>query len=81
MTTTIRISASSHEILKAVSRASGRPMQAVLDEAIEHYRRMRFIGEVNAAYARVREDEREWGEVLEEREILESADADGLDDE
>jgi hypothetical protein len=56
-------------------------MQAVLDDAIEHYRRQRFISEVNATYARVREDERAWGEVLKEREAWDAANEDGLDDE
>lgn len=81
MATTIRISPSSHEILKEESRSSGRSMQAVLDEAIEQFRRRRFISEVNASFAQVREDEKAWGEVLEEREAWDSANTDGLDDE
>jgi hypothetical protein len=56
-------------------------MQAVLDEAIEQFRRHRFISEVNASFAQVREDERAWGDVLEEREAWDAADTDGLDDE
>jgi len=81
MATTIRISPSSHEILKEESKSSGRSMQAVLDEAIEQFRRHRFISEVNASFAQVREDERAWGDVLEEREAWDAADTDGLDDE
>ena len=81
MTTTIRISCSSHEILKEESVASGRSMQAVLEDAIEHYRRQRFVQDVNAAYAQVREDERAWGEIVEEREAWEGTAVDGLDDE
>jgi len=56
-------------------------MQAVLEEAIEHYRRQRFVDEVNTAYARVREDEVAWGEIVEERETWEGTVGDGLDDE
>ena len=81
MTTTIRINTSSHEILKAESVASGRSMQAVLEEAIEHYRRQRFVDEVNTAYARVREDEVAWGEITQEREAWEGTVSDGLDNE
>jgi len=81
MTTTIRISASSHEILKEESMASGRSMQAVLEDAIEHYRRQRFVQDVNAAYAKVREDEVAWGEIVEERKAWEGIVGDGLDDE
>ena len=81
MTTTIRISTSSHEILKEESMASGRSMQAVLEDAIEHYRRHRFVQDVNTAYARVREDEVAWGEIIEERNVWDSSVGDGLDDE
>ena len=81
MTTTIRISTSSHEILKEESMASGRSMQAVLEDAIEHYRRQRFVQEVNAAYSRVREDALAWGEIVEERNAWEGSVGDGLDDE
>jgi hypothetical protein len=56
-------------------------MQAVLEDAIEHYRRQRFIHEVNAAYSRVREDELAWGEIVEERKAWEGSVGDGLDDE
>ena len=81
MATTIRISPSSHEILKEESKSSGRSMQSVLDEAIEQFRRRRFISEVNTSFAQVREDERAWGEVLEEREAWDTTNKDGLDDE
>ena len=81
MATTIRISPSSHEILKEESKSSGRSMQSVLDEAIEQFRRRRFISEVNASFAQVREDERAWGEVLKEREAWDTTTMDGLGDE
>jgi predicted transcriptional regulator len=81
MTTTVRISATAHEILKEESRATGRSMQAVLEDAIEHFRRRRFIADVNAAYSRVREDEQAWREVLNEREAWESTIDDGLNDD
>ena len=56
-------------------------MQAVLDEAIEQYRRERFVAEVNVAYARVRENPKEWDAMRAECEAWESTIADGLDDE
>ena len=57
------------------------PMQAVLEDAVEQFRRQRFIAEVNAGYARVRENEQAWGAVLEEREPWELTTGDGLGDE
>jgi len=81
MTTTVRISASVHNLLKQESQESGQTMQAVLEEAIELLRRKRFLDEVNAGYARVREDERAWGEMLDERAAWETTDGDGLKDD
>ena len=81
MATTVRISASAHDLLKQESRESGQTMQAVLEEAIELLRRKRFIDDVNAGYARVREDERSWGEMLDERSEWESTDGDGLEND
>lgn len=80
MTTTVRISSTAHEILKQESKAAGCSMQVVLEEAIELYRRRRFLAEINAAYARVREDARAWGEELEERGVWEATSGDGIAD-
>jgi hypothetical protein len=44
-------------------------MQAVLDKAIEHYQRDKFLDEVNAAYARLRSDPKEWKEEQAERAL------------
>ena len=44
-------------------------MQAVLDEAIEHYQRDRFLGEVNAAFATLRKDPKGWKEEQAERAL------------
>ena len=43
-------------------------MRAVL--AIEHYRRDKFLDDVNAAYARLRADPRAWKEEMDERLAL-----------
>jgi hypothetical protein len=56
-------------------------MQAVLDEAIEHYRRDKFLDEVNAAYALLRNDPRAWKEEQAERVLWDKALADGLRDQ
>ena len=81
MTTTVRISASAHILLKQQSQESGQTMQAMLEEAFELLRHKRFLDEVNAGYARVREDEHAWGEMLDERAAWETTDGDGLNDD
>jgi hypothetical protein len=81
MGTTVRISARAHDLLKQQARESGQTMQGVLEEALELLRRQRFIDDVNAGFTRVRQDERAWGEMLDERGEWESTVADGLDDD
>ena len=54
-------------------------MQAVLDHAIEVYRRMRFLEEVNLAYAKLRQDGKAWLELELERSEWEGTLADGLE--
>ena len=64
---TVRISGRSRKILRDLSDKTGEPMQTILDKAIEHYRRQRFLEEVNAAYAAVRQDEKAWSAIEKER--------------
>src|SRR5438552_1852283 len=52
--TTVRISDSAREILREMAHVEGRPMQALLDDANETFRRKRFSEEINAAYATLR---------------------------
>ena len=56
-------------------------MQAVLDEAIEHYQRERLLDEANAAYARLKSDPKAWKEELAERAQWDGTLADGLERE
>ena len=53
-------------------------MQAVLDKAIERYRRERFLRAANEEYASLKRDPKAWKQELHEREIWESTSADGL---
>jgi hypothetical protein len=61
-------------------KQEGKPMQAVLDEAIEHYQRNKFLDEVNAAYARLRNDPKAWKEEQGERTVWDKTLNDGLED-
>ncbi len=78
--TTVRISAETHELLPKLAAATGEPMQRVLERAVENYRREQFYAEFNAAFARLRADPVAWEEELAERALLEGTLADGLDD-
>ena len=75
---TTRISAVAHGILRQLSQAEGKPMAALLDEAVEALRRQRFLEGVNAAYASLRADPRAWQAIEEERRAWDATLPDGL---
>jgi predicted transcriptional regulator len=76
---TIRISNTSHNILKELAARSGESMQAILDQAIEQYRRQVFLEEANQAYAALRNNSEAWHAELEEREAWDVTLADSLE--
>jgi hypothetical protein len=76
--TTVRISDLARETLREMSRVEGRPMQALLEEAVETLRRKRFLEQVNAAYASLRRDATAWAAVERERLDWDGTLLDGL---
>jgi len=76
---TTRISATAHGILREMSKAEGKPMLALLDEAVESLRRQRFLERLNEAYATLRADPRTWEAIEDERREWEATLPDGLD--
>jgi len=75
---TVRLHPRTHEKLKVLAEQSGEPMTEVLDRAVEALRRQRFVEECNAAYARLKDDPKAWAEEQAEREALDAANLDGL---
>ncbi|MGI4791820.1 MAG: hypothetical protein ACRYFS_23605 [Janthinobacterium lividum] len=76
---TVRISEQSHVRLRELAAQSGEPMQAVLDKALEQYRRQKFWEECNAAYTALQQDAEAWKEYQEELKVWEVTLMDGLD--
>jgi len=76
--TTVRISEETRDLLRSIAEEEGASMQAVLSRALEAYRRERFIAEVNAGYARLREEPSEWYAMEADRSIFDAALGDGL---
>lgn len=74
----VRISEDAHSTLKRLAEAGRIPMQAVLDEAVELYRRRHFLDRVNVAYGRLRKNRKAWGDLKREREAWDTTLADGL---
>jgi hypothetical protein len=73
----IRITPHSKSVLRALAKQAGKPMQAVLDEAIEHYQRDKFLDEMNAAFTNLRNDPKAWKEEQAERAIWDKTLGDG----
>lgn len=80
-TSTIRVPARTYDRLKGLARAAGKPMSAVLEEAVERYEADRFFRDADAAYQRLRADSEAWNQELEERSLLEETLQDGLKEE
>ena len=78
---TVRISKTSHRVLKTLSRQTGRTMTEVLDQALEAYRRKLFFEQMDAGYAELRADPKAWAEHEAERELWDVTLMDGLDPE
>lgn len=76
--TTVRVTQHTHEVLRELADSTGEPMQRVLEDAVERYRRERFFADLHAAYAHLRADQAAWEEELAERAELDGTLADGL---
>lgn len=75
---TVRISEQSHHRLRELAAQSGEPMQAVLDKALEQYRRQKFLEECSAAYAALQQDPLAWADYQEELAAWDVTLMDGL---
>ena len=77
----IRISPRSQVTLRELARREGKPMQTVLDEAIEQYRRDAFFRELNESYLRLQTGREAWKDELVERQEWDTTLMDGQDSE
>jgi len=77
----IRISSRSKAVLRELARQEGKPMQAVLDEAVDRYQREKFLDQANAAFAALKSNPKAWKEELTERALWEQTLTDGLKDD
>ncbi len=66
---TVTIGDTFYQILAELSASSGKSIQAVLEQAIEQYRRQQFLEAANQAYIALRNNSEAWREELEERSV------------
>jgi predicted transcriptional regulator len=76
--TTIRIPTEMHEELRGFAEEEHSTLTGVLVEALELYRRERFVARVNAGYSLLREETAAWKDHLAEREAWDSTLEDGV---
>ena len=70
-TPTVRISEKSHTTLRELSAKYDEPMQSVLDQALESYRRKKFFDECDAAYAALQQQPEAWADYQRELALWE----------
>ena len=73
MSTTIRVPDRTRDRLAALAAATGRPMTAVVDDALDALERRVFFEELNRRYGELRDDAQAWAEVEAERSAEEGA--------
>lgn len=77
--TQVRISNTTHQILRDLSSEVGESMQTIVEEAIEQYRRRRFLEGLNQDFKTLKEDSQAWQEELEERALWDKTLLDGVE--
>lgn len=80
-TAVVRVSQSTHAMLRALSEQTGETMQRILEEAVKEHHERLFWEQTNAAYAAFRKDEKAWKEELAERKAWDATLSDGLEAE
>lgn len=80
-TANVRISPRAHQLLRQLAEEEQQSMQAILDRALERYRRENFLRAANADFEALRCDPKAWKDELQERELWERTLADGLEKE
>ena len=79
-TTTIRVSLRTRDLLQELAQTAGSSMQAVLEQALEQYRRQQLLEATNAAYAALHAAPEAWADLEQERLAWEQTLADGLEE-
>jgi predicted transcriptional regulator len=75
---TIRVHRETHKALAKLAKENHSSMQAVLNEALEAYRREIFLRRTNRAYAELRSDAAAWARYEKELGAWDGTLEDGL---
>ena len=78
--TSIRIDEQALAVLRELARRQGQPVQSVLKQASDSYRREKFLEEANTAFAALRSNPEAWAEERQERDLWDQTAGDGLEE-
>ncbi len=78
---TIRVSRSTHELLRDLADKSNATITAVVDEAVRDLQRKKFWADFNAACEALQADTVAWADLRREDAAWEETLADGLEEE
>ena len=78
---TVRVSQRTHQILREMSAESGESMMSIIEQAIERYRRERWLEEANREWSAILADPQARTEVAAEQALWDNTLADGLERE
>ncbi|MDK2888930.1 MAG: hypothetical protein PWP72_1808 [Thermoanaerobacter sp.] len=79
MPASVRISSRAWKTLKEIAEHTGETMYAVLDRAVEAYRRQWLLQKTNEAYAALKGNPEGWRDETAERREWDSVLSDGLE--
>jgi hypothetical protein len=77
----VRISERTRETLREIARAQQLSMQAILEKAVEEYRRKKFFEDLDAAYAELQKDPEAWEAYQADLRVGDAVLMDGLDED
>lgn len=77
--TSIRIDEHALAMLRKLARRQRQSVQTVLRQAIDSYRREKFLEGANAVFASLKSNPAGWGEEQEERDLWDQTLGDGLE--
>jgi hypothetical protein len=78
---TIRISRSTHELLRGLADKSDATITSLVDEAVRDLRRKKFWADFNTGCEALQADPAAWADLREEDQAWEATLADGLEGE
>ena len=79
--TQVRVSNTTHQMLRSLAAEVGESMQTVLEQAVEQYRRRRFLEGLNQDFKALKENPQAWQEELAERALWDKTLLDGAETE